>query len=53
MSAIWDDEMDKMLVAFKNQAKMSLRAIKTTAQRKGLSLSPEFKEYFLSVSNTQ
>lgn len=53
MSISWDDEMDKILFAFKCQAKMSLKAIKTMVQRNGLSLSPEFKEYFLSVLNAQ
>lgn len=53
MTTVCDDEMDEMLVAFKRQAKKTLRAIQKKTQLNGFPLSPQFKEYFLSTSKAQ
>lgn len=53
MSNNWEDEMDKMLLALKRQARTTLRTIKAGAERDGHPLSPQFKEYFLTASIAQ
>ncbi|XP_031624486.1 uncharacterized protein LOC116341515, partial [Contarinia nasturtii] len=49
----WRDEMFQMLVAFERQAIHSLGNIKLALTLSGKSINPNFKQYFLQVSNAR
>ncbi|XP_055304310.1 zinc finger protein 37 homolog [Sitodiplosis mosellana] len=49
-SSDWRLEMDSMLAAFNRQEIHSLSVIKLAFKRSGLSLTPEFKQYFIQAS---
>lgn len=49
----WKDEMDRMLVAFERQARISLGNIKVAFNQRGLSFDSKFKRHFLEASNAR
>lgn len=54
MSAVnWEDEMNRMLAGFENQAMTSLKIMKMAFKSRTALLAPKFKEHFFTVSNNR
>lgn len=52
-AANWEDEMNRMLAGFENQAMTSLKIMKMAFGSRTALLAPKLKEHFFTLSNNR